>query len=98
MDDLGNATNDAGRRYLDGQATKEETIEWLQTYSLANPKRAAQNVAFFDAHRSYIVTYDVGEAMVKKYVESRAQTNDEKWKVFTDLLRTPITPSDLRVS
>jgi hypothetical protein len=97
MDQLGNAGNDAARRYLDGQLSGEETIEWLQTYSLASPKRAEQNIRFFDAHRSYIVTYDVGEAMVKKYVESKATTTDEKWKVFAALLCNPTVPSDLLV-
>lgn len=95
MDQLGNATNDAGRRYLDGKLSREETIDWLQTYSLANPKRAEQNIAFFDTHRSYTVTYDVGEEMVKRYVESKAKTTEDKWKVFTDLLSAPTVPSDL---
>jgi len=95
MNDLGNAGNDAGRRYIDGKASKEQTIEWLQTYALASPKRAAQNVAFFDAHRSYIVTYGVGEEMVRNYVERKATTSDEKWKVFTGLLCAPTVPSDL---
>ena len=95
MEKLGNAGNDAARRYLDGKASREETVEWLQKYSLANPKRAEQNVRFFDAHRSYIVTYDVGEAMVKRYVESKARSTDNKWKIFTALLCNPTTPSDL---
>ena len=95
MNDLGNAGNDAGRRYIDGKASKEATIEWLQTYALANPKRAEQNVAFFDAHRSYIVTYGVGEEMVKRYVEAKAKKKNERWKVFTDLLSAPTVPSDL---
>ena len=95
MDKLGNASNDAARRYLDGKASREQTVEWLQTYALVNPKRAEQNVRFFEAHRTYTVTYDVGEEVVRRYVEAKAKTTDEKWKVFTALLNAPVVPSDL---
>ena len=95
MDKLGNSRNDACRNYLDGKATSKQTAEWLQTYALAYPKRAEQSVRFYEAHRSYTVTYGVGEAMVKRYVESKAKNADEKWKVFTGLLCNPTTPSDL---
>ena len=97
LDGLGNASNEAARRYLDGKASKAETIEWLQVYALASPKRAEQNVRFFDAHRAYIVTYDVGETMVKRFVESKATSEEEKWNVFTALLSAPTVPSDLLV-
>ncbi len=97
MDGLGNASNEAARRYLDGRASKSETIEWLQVHALASPKRAEQNVRFFETHRAYIVTYDVGEAMVKSYVESKAGSVEEKWKVFAALLSSPAVPSDLLV-
>ena len=91
------ASDDAARRYLDGQTTKEQTIDWLQTYYLATPQRAAQNVAFFEANRSYIVTYRVGEHMVRRYVEANGKTTDEKWKIFSALLSAPTVPSDLLV-
>jgi hypothetical protein len=92
---LGGAGNDAARRYLDGQATREETVDWLVRYSLSTPERAAQRVRFFEAHRSYVVTYDVGQELVRRYVEARATTEADRWAVFGDLLSTPRVPSEL---
>lgn len=92
---LGWASNDAARRYLDGAASREETVEWLVRYALSTPERAAQRVRFIEAHRSYVVTYNVGEALVKRYVESRADSVEDRWAVFTELLSTPQVPSNL---
>ena len=94
--ELGTAGNDAARCYLDGEATREETLAWLVKYALATPERAAQRVRFYEAHRSYTVTYNVGEELVRDYVEARAKTHDERWTVFADLLSNPRTPRDLK--
>lgn len=96
MGKLGYSSNDAARRYLDGVASREETIDWLVKYSLSNPERSAQRVRFFEAHRSYVVTYNLGEDLVRSYVESRASTTEEKWAVFAGLLSEPITPAALK--
>jgi len=95
-DRLAPAANDAARRYLDGDRTREETIDWLVEFSLASPERAAQRTRFFDAHRSYTVTYDLGKTLVKDYIESRATTPGDRWSLFTTLLSTPQVPSALR--
>lgn len=92
---LGWAANDAARRYLDGEASHQETIDWLVRYSLSTPERAAQRVRFIEAHRSYVVTYNVGEELVRGYVESRSPTREGRWKVFAELLSTPQVPSNL---
>ncbi|MGV3618877.1 MAG: hypothetical protein ACO1SV_26425 [Fimbriimonas sp.] len=96
MGRLGYAANDAARRYLDGMATHGETVDWLVRYTLSTPERAAQRIRFFEAHRSYVVTYNVGEDLVRDYVESRASSPEERWAVFADLLSTPQVPSALR--
>lgn len=91
---LGTASNDAGRRYLDGEATRAETVAWFVEYALLTPQRAEQRVRFIEANRSYVVTYNVGLDLVRSYVESRA-SGDARWAVFTELLSTPQTPSGL---
>ena len=96
MGKLGYASNDAARRYLDGDATREETLEWLRHYTLATPERAERRLRFIEHNRSYVVTYNLGEDLVREYVESRATTEDGRWRVFTHLLSTPQTPSDLK--
>lgn len=97
MGNLGYSSNDAARAYLDGTKTKQETIDWLVEFALSTPERAEQRLRFVEANRSYVVTYNVGEDMVRDYVNAKAKTQDEKWKVFTNLLSTPQVPSNLVV-
>lgn len=93
---LGYSSNDAARRYLDGKASHAETVDWLVTYSLSTPSRAAQRIRFFEQNRSYVVTYNLGQDLVRSYVEGRATTREDRWKVFARLLSTPQVPSGLR--
>ncbi len=95
IDKLGYSSNDAARRYLDGERSRSETIDWLVTYSLSTPKRAEQRVRFIEQNRSYVITYNVGRDMVQSYIEKRGSTLDERWKVFVDLLSTPRVASSL---
>ena len=89
------ASNDVGRRLLDGAISHEEAVAWFGRYGLLDPVRAERRVRFIEAHRSYVVTYNVGEDLVREYVEGRAATEGERWRVFTDLLSRPTVPSDL---
>jgi hypothetical protein len=95
VDRLGWAANDAARRYLDGEVSREDTIAWLVRYALSTPERAEQRVRFIEAHRSYVVTYNVGQELVKRFVESHAETTADRWSVFRTLLSTPQVPSNL---
>lgn len=92
---LGNAGNDAARRYLDGETTRAQTLDWLVAHTLASPERAERRLRFIEHNRSYVVTYGVGKDMVEAYVEARAGTEEARWAVFTDLLSNPVVPSDL---
>lgn len=94
---LGYASNDAARRYLDGKATREETVEWLLRHTLTSSERVERRVRFIERNRSYVVTYSLGQDLVEAYVESKAATAEERWKTFTELLSTPQVPSDLIV-
>jgi len=96
MTKLGYSSNDAARRYLDGTATHDETIDWLVKYTLSTPERSAQRLRFFEAHRSYVVTYNLGEDLVRNFVEFRASSPQGKWAVFADLLSEPTTPAALK--
>ena len=94
MRELTYAGNEAARRYLNGQITAEQAADWLVRYSLSSPERARQRVRFFDTYRSYVINYNLGQDLVKAYVE-RAPTTAERWRRFGDLLSTPRLPSDL---
>src|SRR5688572_9106295 len=94
MRELTYAGNEAARRYLNGQITAEQAAEWLVRYSLSSPERARQRVRFFDTYRSYVINYNLGQDLVKAYVE-RASTPAERWRRFGELLSTPRLPGDL---
>ena len=88
--------NAAAEAYLNGEKTKEETIDWLVKYALRDRKSAEQSLKFIEAYRSYIINYNVGLDMVKSYMEKHAgDLKEDKWKLFEYLISTPQVPSNL---
>jgi len=95
---LAYAGNEAARRYLNGAITRDEAARWLTRYALMSPDRAQQRTRFFDQYRSYVINYNLGQDLVRRYVESRGGTPDKpsvRWKEFEELLSTPRVPSAL---
>lgn len=72
---LSYAGNEAARAYLDGKITKEQAAEWLHKYGLMSPERAAQRVSFIETYRSYVINYNLGQDMIKNYIEKRGGIN-----------------------
>jgi len=95
---LAYAGNEAARRYLDGGISREKAAEWLVNYALMSAERAQQRTKFFDQYRSYVINYNLGQDMVKRYIESRGGTPshpEKRWRLFEELLSTPQVPSEL---
>ncbi len=95
---LAYAGNEAARNYLDGKIGKEEAVRWLTGYALMTPARAEQRIRFFDQYRSYVINYNLGEDLVRRYIESRGGTPDDpqkRWAQFKELLTSPRVPSGL---
>lgn len=97
VDQLGYAGNEAARRYLDGEISREEAAEWLETYALSEPDRALQRTRFFDTYRSYVINYNLGKDLVRQWVESHGESQAARWAAFRQLLSTPRLPQDLEV-
>ena len=60
--------------------------------------RAAQRVRFFDQYRSYVINYNLGKDMIRRYIDSRGGTADHpevRWAEFEKLLSSPRLPSGL---
>jgi len=96
---LAYAGNEAARNYLDGNWTREEAIEYLQKYTLSSKEKSKKKIDFFEKYRSYVINYNLGEDLVKKYIESNggtADNPDRRWQLFQQLLSSPKTPSDLK--
>jgi hypothetical protein len=99
LENLSYAGNEAARNYLDGRWNKEETKNWLIKYSLMTPEKAEKNIQFIEKYRSYVVNYNLGEDIVKEYMENNGGTEDnpeKRWEIFQFLLSTPQTPSGLK--
>jgi len=95
---LAYAGNEAARRYLDGSFTREQAAEYLVNYALMSPDRAQQRTKFFDQYRSYVINYNLGQDMVKRFIESAGGTPDNpdvRWKIFEELISSPRLPSGL---
>jgi hypothetical protein len=93
---LSYAGNEAARGYLDGRIDADRAADWLVRYAMNTPAQAAQRVKFFDAYRSYVINYNLGEDLVKAYVERHAGGDvAARWRVFGELLSSPRLPSGL---
>lgn len=88
----------AAKNYLNGDWTKDETVEWLQKYQLRAKERAEKFLSFIETYRSYVVTYNMGEILIRDYIEKNGGTEDNlarRWEIFNQLISTPQTPSGL---
>jgi hypothetical protein len=97
--ELNYAGNEAARRYLNGEINREQAAEWLVKYTLVSPERAGQRVRFFDQYRSYVINYNWGQELVKRYIERKGGTSNrpaKRWEEFKKLLSSPRLPSGLK--
>ncbi|HLX07836.1 MAG TPA: hypothetical protein VKY89_08220 [Thermoanaerobaculia bacterium] len=93
------AGNEAARGYLDGRLSREAAQAWLERYGLMSPERAAQRLRFIDTYRSYVINYNYGQDLVRRYIDSRGGTAEQperRWREFARLISSPRLPSDLR--
>lgn len=99
VDRLSYAGNEAARRYLEGTIDAAGATAWLEQYALMPADRARQRIRFFDQYRSYVLNYNLGQDMVRAYIESRGGTPDRpevRWREFTRLLASPRLPGGLK--
>jgi hypothetical protein len=93
------AGNEAARRYLNGEITREAAAEWLAKWAMMPADRALQRTKFFDQYRSYVINYNLGLDLSRAYIERLGGTADRpdvRWREFTKLLSSPRLPSGLK--
>ena len=94
--DLDYSVNEVARRLINGEIDEHAATEWLQKYTVMEPARAEKRVKFIERYRSYVINYNLGEEMVKRYIEKRAGNDPQKkWSEFGKLLASPRLPSSL---
>ena len=78
--------------YHTGRFTADQTREYLQTYGLSSPERAAKSFQFITSplFRSYPFTYTQGYDLI-----AQAAGEEGKQPLFQRLLTEPILPSAL---
>ncbi|MEL6192183.1 MAG: hypothetical protein AAFR66_09040 [Bacteroidota bacterium] len=92
------AGNEAARKYLNEEVSREEAAEWMGKYLLYSPERALQRTRFIDDYRAYVINYNLGLDMVRGYVADKGGTPDQpekRWEVVKELLMMPKLPSEL---
>jgi hypothetical protein len=98
VEELSYAGNEAARRYLNGETDANTAAAWLTEYALLSPARAGQRVRFIEQYRSYVINYNLGRDLVRRWVEARDGTParpDRRWKALERLLSAPVLPSEL---
>jgi hypothetical protein len=91
--------NEAARNFLDGKISEEEAIKYSMKYSLMSESRAKQSLSFVKKYRAYVINYNYGLDLVRKYISHHAGGNPEKiWEIYTELISNPHLPSDLIIS
>jgi len=97
-DKLDYADIHAAKNYLDGNWNREQTINYLVSYTLSTRERIEKKIQFIERYRAYIVNYNVGKDNVEAYIIKNGGTPDDlkrRWELFKELLSTPQTPSGL---
>ena len=92
------AGNEAARRLINGEITRDQAIDWLQKYALYSRPWAEQRVNFIEKYRSYVINYNLGLDLVRQYIERNGGTPDNpqrRWELFMDLISSPRLPSGL---
>lgn len=96
---LAYAGNEAARGYLDGTLSKEQTLRWLTSYAMFDSARAEQRIKFIEKYRSYVINYNLGQDLVRAYVQKKSgkdASEKKRWSVFEELLSSPRMPSGLK--
>jgi len=92
---LSYADNMVAQRYIDNEITAEQAIALLMKYSLSTETKAKQRLRFIEHNRSYVVTYNYGQDLVKEYLAIMVEDEShvELWQKYLALLALPKTGS-----
>ena len=96
-DRLGYASNEVGRRYLDGETDAAGAVDWFVKYAAMSRPRGEQRLRFIEQYRTYVINYNLGQDLVRDWMDAQASPDDTaaRWQAFTKLLSTPRLPGDI---
>ncbi|HEX7708144.1 MAG TPA: hypothetical protein VF701_16910 [Thermoanaerobaculia bacterium] len=95
MTALSYGSNEAARRWIDGEITREQAIDWFAEHTLSTRQASEQRMKFIERYRSYVINYNVGLDLVTAHIESH-EGRAAQWQAFRELISSPMLPSNLR--
>lgn len=95
VEKLNYAGNEVARALLNGKITDEEAIDYLIKYGFYSPEKAEQRIAFTRKYRSYVINYNYGKDLIANYISKKANTHEERWEAFGELLSKQFLPVEL---
>lgn len=93
---LSHAGNAVARAYLDGEISRDEAIDRQQRYALTSRERAEQRIRFVEQYRAYVINYNLGQDIVRAYVERGNDAPAERWAAFENMLTELVTASEMQ--
>jgi hypothetical protein len=95
---LNYARNEVARGLLDRGMSEQEGKRWLTDYCLLPEKGASDYLRFIRKYRSYVINYNYGQDIIRKYIEAQGGTAaapGKRWKLFEALLSNENKAGDL---
>ncbi len=68
-----------------GQKMKQ--LPGFKNFNSERKRRAEKYLSFIETYRSYVVTYNLGEIIIRDYMEKNGGTEDNlarRWEIFTN--------------
>jgi len=92
---LSYADNMVAQRYIDNEITAEQATALLMKCSLSTEAKAKQRLSFIEHNRSYVITYNYGQDLVRDYLATMVEdeSHAELWSKYLALLALPKTGS-----
>ena len=95
---LNYARNEAARGLVNQTMNDKQALEWLMNYCLYNQETALKSISFIKKYRSYVINYNYGQDLVRKYIESKGADTEKRWEVFEKLLSNPVLSKELLIN
>lgn len=97
--ELGVASTEISRDYLDGVISHEEALRRTRQVELNSLPHAEATLRFAETYRSYIINYTLGEKLIREFITRKCPDPADinaRWQLFERLLSEPWIPSMLK--
>jgi hypothetical protein len=86
------------RGFVNGSLSDQEILRWLTDYSILSNEEKIYYLETIKNFRSRIASYSFGADIIRKFLNTRSQYNDEisRWEDYKWLLSNPTIPQELK--